>query len=208
MSGKRDSDPRPRPWQGRALPTELFPQKDQKRLVKRRRLELPRNNFHYPLKVARLPIPPPLHHKIILNKQCAQNRTRTCTSWNTRTWNVRVYQFRHLGNTIEKYFQVSFIQNVRAENGTRTRDPDLGKVVLYQLSYFRLFLLVRSISLNAVQRYGFFWNSQNFSDFFFKQKTAYEMRISDWSSDVCSSDLSMAALPPSLSGMPACGATC
>src|SRR3546814_10349341 len=29
--------------------------------------------------------------------------------------------------------------------------------------------------------------------FFFKQKTAYEMRISDWSSDVCSSDLSYGA---------------
>src|SRR3546814_3935091 len=28
--------------------------------------------------------------------------------------------------------------------------------------------------------------------FFFKQKTAYEMRISDWSSDVCSSDLTLA----------------
>src|SRR3546814_14000388 len=28
--------------------------------------------------------------------------------------------------------------------------------------------------------------------FFFKQKTAYEMRISDWSSDVCSSDLKVA----------------
>src|SRR3546814_18427817 len=28
--------------------------------------------------------------------------------------------------------------------------------------------------------------------FFFKQKTAYEMRISDWSSDVCSSDLPLA----------------
>src|SRR3546814_1221762 len=28
-----------------------------------------------------------------------------------------------------------------------------------------------------------------FSFFFFKQKTAYEVRISDWSSDVCSSDL-------------------
>src|SRR3546814_5611571 len=28
--------------------------------------------------------------------------------------------------------------------------------------------------------------------FFFKQKTAYEMRISDWSSDVCSSDLNLA----------------
>src|SRR3546814_8196304 len=29
----------------------------------------------------------------------------------------------------------------------------------------------------------------SFIVFFFKQKTAYEMRISDWSSDVCSSDL-------------------
>ena len=26
---------------------------------------------------------------------------------------------------------------MRAKNGTRTRDPNLGKVVLYQLSYFR-----------------------------------------------------------------------
>src|SRR3546814_2039220 len=31
--------------------------------------------------------------------------------------------------------------------------------------------------------------------FFFKQKTAYEMRISDWSSDVCSSDLMTTAFP-------------
>src|SRR3546814_10253679 len=31
--------------------------------------------------------------------------------------------------------------------------------------------------------------------FFFKQKTAYEMRISDWSSDVCSSDLSVDLAP-------------
>src|SRR3546814_5038537 len=30
---------------------------------------------------------------------------------------------------------------------------------------------------------------ERFFFFFFKQKTAYEMRISDWSSDVCSSDL-------------------
>src|SRR3546814_12158732 len=30
--------------------------------------------------------------------------------------------------------------------------------------------------------------------FFFKQKTAYELRISDWSSDVCSSDLRALAL--------------
>src|SRR3546814_2808410 len=31
--------------------------------------------------------------------------------------------------------------------------------------------------------------------FFFKQKTAYEMRISDWSSDVCSSDLFSDPMP-------------
>src|SRR3546814_15669219 len=39
------------------------------------------------------------------------------------------------------------------------------------------------------------------SFFFFKQKTAYEMRISDWSSDVCSSDLdARAALIASADG--------
>src|SRR3546814_4724567 len=32
--------------------------------------------------------------------------------------------------------------------------------------------------------------------FFFKQKTAYEMRISDWSSDVCSSDLQAETADP------------
>src|SRR3546814_7809435 len=32
------------------------------------------------------------------------------------------------------------------------------------------------------------WGCSSFF-FFFKQKTAYDMRISDWSSDVCSSDL-------------------
>src|SRR3546814_6974349 len=35
--------------------------------------------------------------------------------------------------------------------------------------------------------------------FFFKQKTAYEMRISDWSSDVCSSDLSSGKTSPASS---------
>src|SRR3546814_18713356 len=45
--------------------------------------------------------------------------------------------------------------------------------------------------------------------FFFKQKTAYEMRISDWSSDVCSSDLwaRLAAfgIPARMRGIPAIG---
>src|SRR3546814_4387090 len=40
--------------------------------------------------------------------------------------------------------------------------------------------------------------------FFFKQKKAYEMRISDWSSDVCSSDLSRESLShcPGTNGTP------
>ena len=64
------------------------------------RLELTRPNGHYPLKVARLPIPPP--------------RQSLCS--------------------------------VGAKNGTRTRDPDLGKVVLYQLSYFRVFFVGATLS--------------------------------------------------------------
>src|SRR3546814_3835812 len=43
----------------------------------------------------------------------------------------------------------------------------------------------------------------NYFFFFFKQKTAYEMRISDWSSDVCSSDLPInATCSPILSVFP------
>src|SRR3546814_5225287 len=38
--------------------------------------------------------------------------------------------------------------------------------------------------------------------FFFKQKTAYEMRISDWSSDVCSSDLRAEDMPELLHSCP------
>src|SRR3546814_986365 len=52
--------------------------------------------------------------------------------------------------------------------------------------------------------------------FFFKQKTAYEMRISDWSSDVCSSDLwpsratavgSTSTSPRHPTGAPSCSST-
>src|SRR3546814_8220210 len=44
--------------------------------------------------------------------------------------------------------------------------------------------------------------------FFFKQKTAYEMRISDWSSDVCSSDRSRrSTLRPGTGSHPAASVT-
>src|SRR3546814_4442635 len=43
--------------------------------------------------------------------------------------------------------------------------------------------------------------------FFFKQKTAYEMRISDWSSDVCSSDLRRSRQASASATCPASSAT-
>ena len=51
-----------------------------------------------------------------------------------------------------------------AENETRTRDPNLGKVVLYQLSYFRKILLLTTTTFRLrVQRYTLFFNLQIFS---------------------------------------------
>src|SRR3546814_1818637 len=49
-----------------------------------------------------------------------------------------------------------------------------------------LVMVVCMMAVNLFIAYLFF--------FFFKQKTAYEMRISDWSSDVCSSDLPATAM--------------
>ena len=99
------------------------------------RFELTQAYAHYPLKVACLPIPPPgqvsfFHHAN--DRLSAQNRTRTCTTFqslepetsastNSATWALML---------------VTHI--VRAKDGARTRDPNLGKVMLYQLSYFRV----------------------------------------------------------------------
>ena len=106
--------------------------------MKRRRLELPRHNCHYPLKVARLPIPPPL--QVYCHQLSNQDKTWCC------------------------------FQKKWAENGTRTRDPNLGKVVLYQLSYFRSFSYYLGAFLwMRVQRYYFFLNYQTFLRFFWKK---------------------------------------
>ena len=65
---------------------------------------------------------------------------------------------------------VSFCSIIRAENGTRTRDPNLGKVVLYQLSYFRLFpTLKRGISLNASAKVMLFSELTKLSTTFFQK---------------------------------------
>src|SRR3546814_1143999 len=62
-------------------------------------------------------------------------------------------------------------------------------IVIYQLPWY-CFVDVSGlycITL-AIIHYDYYYSLYSFF-FFFKQKTAYEMRISDWSSDVCSSDL-------------------
>ena len=134
------------------------------------RLELTRPNGHYPLKVARLPIPPSLHScpvSQILVWFCAQNRTRTCTSLNTRTWNERVYHSATWAYTDSSVVDTN--SNLWAENETRTRDPNLGKVMLYQLSYFRNFTLLflqyfkeQSVSFPFCECKGtaFFWTTK------------------------------------------------
>ena len=38
----------------------------------------------------------------------------------------------------KRLIDIIYKPKIRAENETRTRDPNLGKVVLYQLSYFRV----------------------------------------------------------------------
>ena len=95
------------------------------------RLELTRANAHYPLKVARLPIPPPG----LSNISRAKNGTRTR---DPDLGKVVLYQLSYF--RVRRFRQplLTFQYPIRAKNGTRTRDPDLGKVVLYQLSYFRV----------------------------------------------------------------------
>ena|GEM_PF-4347716 len=47
-------------------------------------------------------------------------------------------------------------RGLRAVNEARTRDPQLGKLMLYQLSYYR----------NSVQMYKILFSQNNFSSFF------------------------------------------
>ena len=61
---------------------------------------------------------------------------------------------------------------LRAENETRTRDPNLGKVVLYQLSYFRVALLKQKRLFRFCECKGmkFLFNLQIFFKLFYQKK--------------------------------------
>ena len=109
--------------------------------VKEMRLELTRHNCHYPLKVARLPIPPLLHFLSSSRSAGAQNRTRTCTLLLTLVPETSASTIPPPGLAVRSHRLTQLLcLPLRAEDGTRTRDPNLGKVMLYQLSYFRVFL--------------------------------------------------------------------
>ena len=65
MSGKRDSNSRPRPWQGRALPTELFPRRDNSlpfSICEEEETRTPTSQLTLPPQSSASTIPPPLQH--------------------------------------------------------------------------------------------------------------------------------------------------
>ena len=124
--------------------------------VKRRRLELPRHNCHYPLKVARLPIPPPLHTFHILKEQlphlmCPEQDSNLHASRHTHLKRARL--------PIPPPGHIPPKDTDGAKNGTRTRDPNLGKVVLYQLSYFRNCECKDSFTFRFMQMVYYFFSS-------------------------------------------------
>ena len=75
----------------------------------------------------------------------------TCASTNSATWAKGFQHFKE------------------RENETRTRDPNLGKVMLYQLSYFRICNHCFSI---AVAKVGIFLISASIRNTFFSRKCA------------------------------------
>ncbi len=82
-SGKRDSDPRPQPWQGCALPTELFPQQI-KQMCEEEETRTPTSQLTLPPQSSASTNSATSPTYYILNNS-AQNRTRTCTHCCTRT---------------------------------------------------------------------------------------------------------------------------
>ncbi len=135
-SGKRDSNSRPRPWQGRALPTELFPHR----------------NITYKFFGAGNETrtrDPDLGKVVLYQLSYSRNNLvvfRLADDWSgkrdsnsrPRPWQGRALPtelFPHRAGLHQCYHQI-----FGAGNETRTRDPDLGKVVLYQLSYSRNYL--------------------------------------------------------------------
>ena len=124
------------------------------------RLELTRHCCHYPLKVACIPISPPAPIG------CPEQDSNLHTSRHAHLKRTRL-PIPPSGLCKKK----QALDLLGAMNETRTRDPDLGKVVLYQLSYHRISRLLKNIffSQNRLQRYSVLSASPNFSALFCKK---------------------------------------
>ena len=98
-SGRRDSNSRPPPWQGGALPLSYFRVTDplDRRpalpvcLVPRRRFELLRGYPHHPLKVACLPIPPPRQ----VSRRIYRGRSGGIRTPDRRFWRPLLFQLSY-----------------------------------------------------------------------------------------------------------------
>ena len=119
-SGKRDSNSRPQPWQGCALPTELFPLGRRHSTAAaagvKRRCPRPR------CPQARASRPPPL----FMERRMRMDATETKKGAEAPFLCIPCKPVDFHGH------------QPGAGNETRTRDLNLGKVALYQLSYSRL----------------------------------------------------------------------
>ena len=90
LSGKRDSDPRPQPWQGCALPTELLPHYWLSLYCEEKETRTPTGQLPLPPQSSASTIPPPL--QIFRSYQsCPEQDSNLHVRKDIRTWNVRVY---------------------------------------------------------------------------------------------------------------------
>ncbi len=151
-SGRRDSNPRPPPWQGGVLPLNYFRaptivltsgEPFKAHGMPRGRLELPRALAHHPLKMACLPFPPPrhgrggrirTHDRRFWRPLLYQTELRPCVT--QTTLQVPLGRFerptRGLGN------RCSILLSYRGRSGDRgTRTPNLrdANAALSLLSY-------------------------------------------------------------------------
>ena len=135
--------------------------------MKRRRLELPRHNCHYPLKVARLPIPPPLQHVKILNKMCPEQDS-----------NLHVVKHTHLKRArlpipppgLLWLAPCQLIQKMSGKRDSNPRPrPWQGRALPTELLP-RSYSIKGSISLNACAKVLILFKHPNFLYSFFQKQ--------------------------------------
>ncbi len=128
MSGKRDSNSRPQPWQGCALPTELFPQN-----VFQERILTPSERSFFIELLTRIELV-----TSSLPRKCSTTELQQ-QFFSSRRLRLSPLRLKTEGGTksLGDRSPVPLALS-GAENEARTRDPQLGKLMLYRLSYFRL----------------------------------------------------------------------